>query len=141
MVLGCASAGGTRDVDARVVAEGQFSDSHEAALAVAADAASRERLARVAGRPLAGDVLVAIFMGERPTGGYSVRVDGASVAGSEVRLRGAFVAPGAGAIVTQVITSPFAVVSLARSDLPSGAVTFLFSDSARTLARADAVLP
>lgn len=140
--VACASgSGGARVIAFQRAAEGQFGQRHDPALVVAADESARARLAALVGRPVQGDVLVAIFMGDRSTGGYTVRLDSVSVMGSEVRLHGAFVSPGAGAIVTQVITSPFAIAAIARAELPSGRTTYLFVDGERELARAEIVLP
>lgn len=143
LLAGCASAGrpGARELSIQLVAEGQFAHVQAPAISIATTAAERSRLSTMAGKPLAGDVLVAVFMGERSTGGYAVRVDGASVDGSEVRLRGAFVGPPPGGIVTQVITTPFAIAAIDRAALPSGPMTFLFIDGGTTVARAEAVLP
>ncbi|OLC55818.1 MAG: hypothetical protein AUH85_08235 [Chloroflexi bacterium 13_1_40CM_4_68_4] len=131
LLAGCASAGqpGARELSIQLVAEGQFAHVQAPAISIATTAAERSRLSTMAGKPLAGDVLVAVFMGERSTGGYAVRVDGA------------FVGPPPGGIVTQVITTPFAIAAIDRAALPSGPMTFLFIDGGTTVARAEAVLP
>lgn len=142
LAVACASAGaGPRDVAFQIVAEGQFGRMRDASIAVAIDDPERARLGTLAGRPLAGEVLIAIFMGERSTGGHAVRVESVTVEGNDVRVHGAFAGPPPGGIVTQVITSPFAIVALRRGDLPSGRTTFVFSDGTKTLVRADATLP
>lgn len=56
------------------------------------------------------EALVGVFLGSRPTGGYRVRVLGATVQGGTLSLRAEVSAPGAGSITTQAITSPWAVV-------------------------------
>ena len=85
-----------------------------------------ERLWKQAGRekapPLAVDwrkeMVLALFMGRRPTAGYSIEVERVE------RIRKALVvtvrshSPGPGDLVAQVITTPFYVGAIPRSDLP-----------------------
>ena len=143
LVVACGSAGapGGREFSLQVVADGQFAHVQAPSLSIAVTEVDQTRLSILAGKPLGGELLIAIFMGERSTGGYAVRVDGASVAGSEVRVRGSFLGPPPGGIVTQVITSPFAIASIDRSQLPTGQTTFVFVDGGTILARAEVVLP
>ncbi|SEJ62965.1 PrcB C-terminal [Deinococcus reticulitermitis] len=63
----------------------------------------------------AGETLVGVFMGQRPTGGYSVRVTGATGQGSTLALRVQVNAPGPGAITTQALTSPWTIVRVSGS--------------------------
>ena len=65
-----------------------------------------------------GTYLVA-YRGEQPTGGYSVGVGGARVAGDRVTVRMTLKGPPEGAIVTQVLTYPY-VVSVLRDLDPAG---------------------
>lgn len=67
------------------------------------------------------ELCIAIVVGERPTGGFAVRVEQVveSAAGIEVVYR--VTAPAPGAIVSQVLTSPFVMISVARRP---GAVRF-----------------
>lgn len=58
----------------------------------------------------AGETLVGVFMGQRPTGGYSVRVTSAAAQGTALALRVQVNAPGAGSITTQALTSPWTIV-------------------------------
>ncbi|MBB5232854.1 protease complex subunit PrcB family protein [Deinococcus budaensis] len=58
----------------------------------------------------AGETVVGVFLGQRPTGGYSVRVTGASGQGETLTLTVEVRAPGAGAITTQALTSPWTLV-------------------------------
>ncbi|KEF33736.1 hypothetical protein RDMS_11120 [Deinococcus sp. RL] len=60
-----------------------------------------------------GETVVAIFLGQRPTGGYGVRVTGASVKGDTLTLTVELRAPGPDSIVTQALTSPWTVVRVA----------------------------
>ncbi|WP_051363476.1 protease complex subunit PrcB family protein [Deinococcus murrayi] len=61
----------------------------------------------------AGETAVAIFLGQRPTGGYGVRVTGASVQGGTLTLTVELRAPGPDSIVTQALTSPWTMVRVA----------------------------
>lgn len=61
--------------------------------------------------PLSGnDTVVGIFLGQRPTGGYSVRVTNASAQGGVLTLTVDLRAPGPGSITTQALTSPWTIV-------------------------------
>lgn len=63
-----------------------------------------------------GRVLVAVFQGRQNTGGYSVSITAIERSGDRLVVRATFVAPGPGAIVTQALTSPAHVVSIAAAD-------------------------
>lgn len=63
----------------------------------------------------AGEALVGIFIGQRSTGGYGVRVTGADVQGGTLNLRAELTAPGAGSITTQALTSPWVIVRVGGS--------------------------
>ncbi|MEF2277659.1 protease complex subunit PrcB family protein [Deinococcus sp. YIM 134068] len=58
----------------------------------------------------AGSTVVGVFLGQRPTGGYSVRVTGASAQNGVLTLTAEVRSPGAGSITTQAITSPWTLV-------------------------------
>jgi len=58
------------------------------------------------------EAVVFVFAGMRNTGGYSVDVRGAKVEGDTLVLDAVVQGPPAGAIVTQVITYPYAVVAV-----------------------------
>ncbi|WP_034384311.1 protease complex subunit PrcB family protein [Deinococcus sp. YIM 77859] len=61
--------------------------------------------------PLGGNATaVAIFLGQRATGGYGVRVTGASAQGGVLTLTVNLTAPGPGSITTQALTSPWTIV-------------------------------
>ncbi|MFB6099505.1 MAG: protease complex subunit PrcB family protein, partial [Salinibacter sp.] len=59
-------------------------------------------------------VVVAIVLGRRPTGGYTVGVDEvlASEDGEKIRVRFTETVPGENCIVTQALTSPYVLVSV-----------------------------
>jgi len=52
---------------------------------------------------------LAVYWGEKPTGGYSLAVESARVAGDRVTVRLALKEPPSDAIVTQALTYPYAV--------------------------------
>jgi hypothetical protein len=58
------------------------------------------------------NTVVVVFAGERPTGGWSVRVTGVDKRGSSCAVRYEVKGPPRGAMVTQVITHPYAVILL-----------------------------
>ena len=92
---------------------------------------------RVAGASAAaGRVTVAVFQGKKSTGGYAVRINAIDRRGAELVVRATFGAPGIGAIVTQVLTSPAHVVSIASADASGLRVAILVDDSGGELARA-----
>lgn len=60
------------------------------------------------------ETLVAIFMGQQPTGGYGVEVVRVSEEGGDLYLDTRFTQPAAGAITTQALTSPWVIVRVLR---------------------------
>ena len=63
-----------------------------------------------------GRVLVAVFQGQQNTGGYSVEITAIERNGDQLVVRVTFGVPGPGAMVTQVLTSPAHIVSIAAAD-------------------------
>ena len=144
-LLACACGGApagpqSRDVSFDVIAQGQMAadvgtlDSVPK-LVVAADASGRARLERLVQRSLPSDdatVLVGVFQGVQRTGGYGVRVERVRQTGAAVDVIAAFTRPAPGAVVIQVITSPFVVIGIRRGDLPSGRTRFVLRDESGT---------
>jgi hypothetical protein len=64
----------------------------------------------------AGRVLVAAFQGQQNTGGYSVQITAIERNGDQLVVHATFGVPAPGAMVTQVLTSPAHVVSVAAAD-------------------------
>ena len=56
---------------------------------------------------VAGRSVVGVFLGQRPTGGYSVSLASARIVGGVLELRVNAAAPGPGSITTQSLTSPW----------------------------------
>lgn len=70
------------------------------------------------------EVALVIDMGEKRTGGYSVKVTGVELTDADqVTLRLQVTKPGPGAFVTQVFTHPYTVCHLPRVGLRTGPVT------------------
>lgn len=67
------------------------------------------------------DMVVLVAVGQRSTGGTSVRVDGVAAAAGGAVVRYTVTEPGAGCMSTQVITAPVDVVRVPRA---AGAVRF-----------------
>lgn len=103
------------------IATGTNANTTEAGVQVATTASAAGSLyARAYGRQssvptppsVTGRSLIGVFLGQRPTGGYGVQVIGASSSGAQLTLRVRLTAPAPGAILAQVITSPWAIVSV-----------------------------
>jgi hypothetical protein len=80
-------------------------------------------------------VIVAVFQGQKNTGGYSIRISGIERRGDQLVVRATFSAPGPGAIVTQALTSPAHVVSIAAADAAGLREAVLIDDSGAERAR------
>lgn len=63
------------------------------------------------------EMVLAVTMGRRRTGGYSLEILGAETRGQRLRVTVRRQAPPPGAMVTQALTAPFHVVAVPRSDL------------------------
>lgn len=103
----------------RILAEGQHGKADQAFVAVVRDAESYGKLRELAGELpevsaelFEASAVVAAFLGQRNTGGYSVSV---TPSGGNV-LRIAEKRPPQGAMSAQVITNPFVVVSVSEGD-------------------------
>jgi hypothetical protein len=63
-------------------------------------------------------MILAAFLGERPSGGYAIAFAEASVQDGEMRVTVRQQTPAAGGIVTYVITQPYCMALVPRSALP-----------------------
>jgi hypothetical protein len=108
-----------------------------ATLIVGTSDASRATIARLIPNAETPDgrVLVAVFQGQQRTGGYAIRVNGVERRGDQLVVRATFTRPGPGAIVTQVLTSPAHVVSVASADAAGLREAILIDDSGAERAR------
>jgi len=107
-------------------------------LVVGSTDASRATIAlRVPSATVAtGRILVAVFQGEQNTGGYAVHITAIERSGDQLLVRATFTVPGPGAFVTQVLTSPAHVVSIAAADATGVREAILFDSSGVERARA-----
>jgi outer membrane receptor protein involved in Fe transport len=64
----------------------------------------------------AGDSVVILLAGSRPTGGYSVEVRGARLEGRTLVIDAAVKGPPPDSMVTQAFTSPFAAIAVNTKD-------------------------
>jgi len=101
-----------------VAATSQAQDDSGEMLVVGTTDAARAKIAGLVPNATApsGRVLVAVFQGQQNTGGYSVQITAIERNGDQLVVRATFAVPGPGAIVTQALTSPAHVVSIAAAD-------------------------
>lgn len=82
------------------------------------------------------ETLVAIFLGQRNSGGYGVTVRRVAVEGNDLYLDTEFREPAAGAITTQALTSPWTLVRVLRGGFEVAWVRDVADGSLRGAARA-----
>jgi hypothetical protein len=83
----------------------------------------------------AARVMVAVFQGQQNTGGYSVHITAIERSGDQLVVHANFARPGPGAIVTQVLTAPAHVVSIATADAGGLREAILVDDRGSEIAR------
>lgn len=64
------------------------------------------------------EMVIAVYMGQQTSGGYGVEVTGVQAGDKGITVQVKRSQPPPGAIVTAVITEPFHLVAVRRSDLP-----------------------
>ncbi len=77
-----------------------------------------------------------MFLGQRPTGGYSVNVQGVSLEDGEVYLQVDVTEPAPGAITTQALTNPWVMVRVSQPNLSSAWFREVGSEELLGVARA-----
>ena len=125
----------TRSVTfAEVAATSQAGDDSGEMLIVATTDAARAMIAGLVPNAIAppGRVLVAVFQGQQNTGGYSVQITAIERNGDQLVVRATFGVPASDAMVTQVLTSPAHIVSIASADA-TGVKEAILVDSTGTL--------
>jgi uncharacterized protein YbjT (DUF2867 family) len=107
-------------------------------LVVGTTDASRAKITQLVpgGTGSVGRVLVAAFQGQQNTGGYSVQITAIERNGDQLVVHATFVVPGPGAMVTQVLTSPAYVVSIAAADATGLREAILVDQAGVEVARA-----
>ncbi len=83
-----------------------------------------------------GVVLVAVFQGQQPTGGFTVRVTRIEHTGERLVVHATFTKPLDNAFVTQSPTSPLHVVSISVSDAAGLRDAVLLDETGAEVARA-----
>jgi hypothetical protein len=73
------------------------------------------------------DMVVALFLGERPTGGYAIEVTRIERTGAGLAIRYRTTRPDPAGMQTQALTQPFHLIKLPRVD---GSVTFVLESAA-----------
>ena len=137
LAVACGSTvtgGGRRDVPSTIAATTQMSSyDGGAALLLGTSADARARIAQlVAGASAPSDrVLVAAFQGGQRSGGYAIRIDRVERDGDTLVVHATFTEPAPGAVVTQVLTSPAQIASIAATDA-SGIRTAVLVDAQGT---------
>jgi PrcB C-terminal len=66
----------------------------------------------------ADEMVVAVFLGQKNSGGYEITITNAQRKASEVEVFYAIQTPKSGALAIQAITQPFHIVKMPRSDGP-----------------------
>ena len=117
-----------------VAATSQARDDSGEMLMLGTTDASRAQIAQLVPNATtpSGRVLVAVFQGQQNSGGYSVQITAIERNGDQLVVRATFVVPGPGSMVTQVLTSPAHVVSIAAADA-TGVREAVLVDSTGTL--------
>ena len=64
------------------------------------------------------EMVIAVFMGEKPTGGYSIQVTGVKASENALTVTYRTKQPPPDAIVTQALTQPFHFVAVPKSSRP-----------------------
>jgi hypothetical protein len=107
------------------VARGGISDIQQPKQVVLRTAAELQQLWREHGAGQAppsvdftSRMVVGVFLGSRMTGGFDVRITGAEVADGTLVVRYTETTPAPGAMLAQVITAPFHLVSVEKCDGP-----------------------
>jgi hypothetical protein len=126
LLLGCHSQPSSSATPPAILAEwsGQHSGVNTASTQIVSDAAAWSALWQQIGRepPHAFDpsreTAVAIFLGQRRTGGYRVEFAGLQREADQLVLNYREEKPAPGAMVTQVISSPWAVAIISSVNQP-----------------------
>lgn len=63
------------------------------------------------------EMVVGVFLGEKPTGGYSVEITDVSIQKDYIEFLIKINEPDSGEIVTEAITSPYRIIKLKRFDM------------------------
>ena len=113
------------DVQVEQLAAGNWGHDRQGAQILLAPSAAALGDATGLAVPEAGaGIYLGVFWGQRPTGGYAIRVTGGAEEGGAITIRLATHHPERGAMVTQVLTSPYAIAVIRDRQLARQAFTF-----------------
>lgn len=124
-LLGCASDASQPEgtVEMRVVTSGGYAAAQpEAPKAVLVKSAEEYRQltgAALQDADLASESVIVLLAGSKPTGGYSVEPNGVTVDGRVLVVDATIKSPPPGSMVTQALTSPFAVIAVNTKQIDS----------------------
>jgi hypothetical protein len=114
----------------------RYDDDAPAVMVGASSAAAATIAARVPqASASSGRVLIAAFQGAKRTGGYAIHIDAIERDGDQLIVHATFTQPAPGSLVTQVLTSPAHVVSVAAADIAGARVAILLDRSGSERAR------
>jgi len=127
LVMSCAASSPSRNSSSAVVAQwsGQQGGTQSAGDRILRTAEEWQRVWQQVRREpprspdLAREIGIAVFLGERATGGYTVEVVDAQVQGENYVVTFRETSPGPGDMTTQALTAPWAIALVNRSDLPT----------------------
>jgi len=118
-LVACAATGGNPTVNLRTVNSGSYSEATQrAAVAAFDDETFRKTWTTMIGGSempsidFSREAVVFLFAGTRNTGGYAVEPRSVSVEGETLIVDAGVKGPPRDAMVTQVITSPYAVIAV-----------------------------
>ncbi len=128
----------SRSIAFTEVASTAQSGYESAAIVVGTSDASRAAIARLipSATVPSGRVLVAAFQGEQRTGGFAIHINRIERIGDRLDVYATFTEPRKDSFVTQVLTSPAHVVSIASADASGVREAVLLDDSGVERARA-----
>jgi hypothetical protein len=124
----CTTGGATAPgapAEMRVVAQTAYATTERTGALIASDEATyRNTWAQSFGNPgaapaidFATETAVFLFGGMRPTGGYSLEVNGVSLENGTLVVDGGVQAPPSGSMTTQSLTYPSAVIAVKSRDI------------------------
>jgi len=131
--IGCSNSfNSTSTSQSVVISEGAWSNIDEQRLAVIRDNAAFDALwsehspgsPGLDGIPPKPDVdfnidqLLALFLGERNTGGYSINIESVVELDTQVTINVLEQVPGAGCVVTTALTQPYQFIIMSKIDKP-----------------------
>ncbi len=129
LLIGCLAPGGADSFPMRALAKGAFSALLEPKEEVIKDKAQWEKVwakhitstktsEKAPEVDFAKEMVIAVALGRRSTGGYKVDVTKVEEASGKLRIVVTKSSPPPGAMAIQALTAPFCFVAIPKSDLP-----------------------